>query len=71
MLLPSKLQRNTKNSAPQTSTDKGPKRGQAVPSHEQISFRAYALYQSGGCADGRDQQDWFRAEQEIFAAGKQ
>jgi hypothetical protein len=39
---------------------------QPLPSHEQISQRAYAIYQSGGEADGRDQQDWFRAEREMF-----
>jgi hypothetical protein len=40
---------------------------QPLPSHEQISQRAYAIYQSGGEANGRDQQDWFRAEREMFA----
>jgi hypothetical protein len=39
---------------------------QPLPSHKQISERAYAIYQSGGEANGRDQQDWFRAEREMF-----
>lgn len=43
-----------------------PKTFQPMPSHEQIRRRAYEIYQAGGCADGRDQQDWFRAEQEMF-----
>jgi DUF2934 family protein len=41
-----------------------------LPSHEQISQRAYEIYQSTGYLDGRDQQDWFRAEQELFAPRK-
>ena len=40
---------------------------QPIPSHEQISLRAYQIYQSGGCADGRDKQDWLQAEREMFA----
>lgn len=39
---------------------------QPMPPHEQIRRRAYEIYQTGGCADGRDQQDWFRAEEEMF-----
>ena len=41
-----------------------------LPSHKQISHRAYEIYQSTGYVDGRDQQDWFRAEQELFASRK-
>jgi hypothetical protein len=43
---------------------------QRLPSHEQICQRAYAIYQSGGCVNGRDQQDWFRAEIEMFSERK-
>lgn len=39
----------------------------SMPSHEQVSLRAYEIYQSGGYAQGRDQQDWLRAEQEMLA----
>ena len=39
----------------------------SMPSHEQVSLRAYEIYQSNGYAQGRDQQDWFRAEQEVLA----
>jgi len=44
-----------------------PKVFQPMPSHQQISARAYEIYQSSGYADGRDQQDWFQAEREMFA----
>jgi Protein of unknown function (DUF2934) len=40
---------------------------QSLPSHEQVSLRAYEIYQSGGYTHGRDQQDWLRAEQEVLA----
>jgi len=43
-----------------------PKSFRPMPSHEQISLRAYEIYQRGGCEDGRDQQDWRQAEGEIF-----
>lgn len=35
------------------------------PSHEKIRERAYELYEARGREPGRDEQDWFRAEQEI------
>jgi len=33
--------------------------------HEQISLRAYQLWQERGCPVGSDQEDWFRAEEEL------
>jgi hypothetical protein len=33
----------------------------------EIRLRAYALYQQRGCAPGRQEQDWFSAEQEVRA----
>ena len=32
---------------------------------ERIRRRAYELYEAGGRKDGRDWEDWFRAESEI------
>jgi hypothetical protein len=37
----------------------------AVPSQAKIRERAYELYESRGCEPGQDEQDWFRAEQEM------
>lgn len=34
---------------------------------EQISRRAYELYETRGREDGQDLEDWLRAEQEITA----
>ncbi len=30
-----------------------------------IAVRAYELWQERGCPNGSDQEDWFRAEQEL------
>ena len=30
-----------------------------------IAARAYELWQERGCPNGSDQEDWFRAEQEL------
>ena len=67
--------RSSKNNKPKvkSSSNAAPqdiKTFQPLPSHEQISQRAYAIYQNGGEANGRDQQDWFRAEREMFANRK-
>jgi hypothetical protein len=35
-------------------------------SKEMIRERAYELYESRGREHGRDEQDWFRAEQQIL-----
>ena len=40
-----------------------------VRSQELIRARAYELYESRGCETGQDEQDWFRAEQEILNQG--
>jgi hypothetical protein len=32
---------------------------------DEINHRAYALYLMRGCEQGRDVEDWFRAEQEL------
>jgi hypothetical protein len=71
MFVPSKPKKNqSKIANTQTSVPNNLKAFQPLPSHEQISQRAYAIYQSGGYANGQDQQDWFRAEKEMFAARK-
>lgn len=38
---------------------------QEVPTREQIAQRAYELYESRGCENGRDMEDWFAAESEL------
>lgn len=38
-----------------------------VSSQDRIRERAYELYESRGREPGQDEQDWFRAEQEILA----
>jgi DUF2934 family protein len=76
MFVPSKSKKskskmaNAQNSVPNGAVLNGLKAFQPLPSHEQISQRAYSIYQNGGSANGHDQQDWLRAEQEMFAARK-
>jgi hypothetical protein len=50
-----------KKKAPTLITSAPPKNLQ-----EQIRRRAYELYDARGRADGRDLEDWFRAESEIM-----
>jgi Protein of unknown function (DUF2934) len=38
---------------------------EAYPSHDSIRDRAYELYEQRGREDGREQQDWFKAEHEM------
>jgi hypothetical protein len=40
-----------------------------VRSQETIRARAYELYERRGREPGQDEQDWFRAEQEILNQG--
>jgi DUF2934 family protein len=37
-----------------------------VSLRDQIRERAHQLYESRGCENGKDEQDWLRAEQEIL-----
>jgi len=40
-----------------------------VPSDDKIRDRAYKLYENRGREHGQDEQDWFRAEQELLNRG--
>ena len=42
----------------------------AGPTHEQVSRRAYEIYQARGGQDGRHHDDWVQAEREL-RLGKQ
>jgi hypothetical protein len=41
-----------------------------VLSPRDIAARAYEMYLTRGASDGSDRDDWFRAEQELKARGK-
>jgi hypothetical protein len=72
MLIPLKPKKpKSKSVAPPSDAFASSKTLTAVISHEQISERAYAIHQSGGYANGHDQQDWFRAERELLTAREQ
>ncbi len=40
-------------------------RGADTVQEPAIAARAYELWQERGCPNGSDQEDWFRAEQEL------
>jgi hypothetical protein len=50
---------------PKTSTDKVTTMQANVPLLDRIRERAYQLYETRGREPGQDEQDWFRAEEEI------
>ena len=50
---------------PKSSTDKVTTMQATVPLQDRIRDRAYELYESRGRKPGQDEQDWFRAEEEI------
>lgn len=43
-----------------------PSAGEVPQLHERIAVRAFAIFEKRGKQDGRDWEDWFRAEQEIL-----
>ena len=66
MFVPDKSKRDkAKSDNSQTEDSKELKTLHPSTLHEQISQRAYEIYQTAGHVDGRDQQDWFKAEQEL------
>jgi hypothetical protein len=38
----------------------------AVPSQDDIAVLAYFYWEARGCPDGSAEEDWLRAEQELF-----
>jgi hypothetical protein len=40
--------------------------GEVPQLHERIAVRAFAIFEKRGKQDGRDWEDWFRAEHEVL-----
>ena len=40
--------------------------GSKAPDHEQIAVRAFELWHARGCPNGSAEQDWLRAEAELY-----
>lgn len=67
----SKPQTKVKTSTPVNSANaaRKPANGQSYsqnsngPTREQIAAKAYELYVESGCQEGRDNENWLRAEQ--------
>ena len=49
------------------TTRVGTKEAANLPTHEQISARAFSLWQQRGCVEGSSEDDWSNAEQELGA----
>jgi Protein of unknown function (DUF2934) len=56
---------------PKSAADRVTTMQAAVPSQDRIRERAHELYEIRGGEPGQNEQDWFRAEQEILNWGKQ
>ena len=59
----------TSVAGPKSSTSNLATMLNTVPSEARIRERAHQLYESRGREPGQDEQDWFRAEQEILKRG--
>jgi hypothetical protein len=44
-------------------------KGSYEPTQEEIGVRAFEIYVSEGCQDGKDLENWLRAEQELRSQG--
>lgn len=42
----------------------------ACPTKEQISERAFQIYQTSGCAEGHDMENWLEAERQLLTEGR-
>jgi hypothetical protein len=51
---------------PKSSSAKGARMTDTVPSQDRIRERAYELYEGRGREPGQEEQDWLHAEREIL-----
>ena len=56
----------TKTESPATET----RASNTDPEYDHIARLAYSYWQARGCPDGSPEEDWFRAQSELMAAGK-
>jgi len=66
------MSRPSKPSTPNTPTRRAPTaaesnstRQASAPTPEQIAARAYEIFIARGAEHGRDQEDWYQAENEL------
>jgi hypothetical protein len=58
-------QKPTTLASPKSTPPKKTTMPDTAPWHDRIRERAYELYESRGRENGKHEQDWLRAEQEI------
>ena len=54
-----------------STAHRGSTRDETAPSAEEIAERAYARFQLRGAEHGHDREDWFEAERELKASGRE
>ena len=59
------LKIDPKNGGTSRPTDSTERNTSEIVSEDAITALAYQLWQDRGCPVGSDQEDWFRAEQEL------
>ena len=55
---------------PHSPTDAQQDRGDVTTATESVAVRAYAIWEAEGRPEGRAQDHWLRAEQELLTAGE-
>ena len=67
MFDPKVLKKAKQNAVPtNNSPSKLAMKPDTAPPQEKVRERAYQIYETRGREPGQDEQDWFRAEKELF-----
>ena len=53
-----------------SETTKKPRKPKAGPTHDEVAFRAYQIYQERGYTPGDPMEDWLQAERELGGTPK-
>jgi hypothetical protein len=60
-----RAQQPTQGAVKKEAGNAAPRIGLAAVKPSDVAARAYELWQQSGCLHGKDQEHWFRAEQEL------
>ena len=65
-----KARRKSENSIAEMSASPAADTATATIDRQRVALRAYEIYLSRGCGDGRDLDDWLSAERELTASDR-
>jgi hypothetical protein len=65
------VMKRARSTRPRQAVPKGDTPSPVAPSRDAIAARAYELYLARGGADGKDIDDWLKAEQDLRARDSQ